>query len=182
MRIVKIVQNFFLIIIRLKRIKKYDRNRIISRAKNKTIRVNHVLRHANSKIKCNKRKNDNESSPPNDHECNKFLFKRNKSSSSNPIVHQLKDNESREDFKSGASGLLKNLIARNGMRVTGLLEEFLTPPLTLFIYWYPEASSATVSITFLRAIYYARSKLFLSSFDRYSLCVKTTIASLTCRR
>lgn len=57
MRIVKIVQNFFLIIIRLKRIKKYDHNRIISRTKNKTI---HVLRHANSKIKCNKCKNENE--------------------------------------------------------------------------------------------------------------------------
>ena len=130
MRIVKIVQNFFLIIIRLKRIKKYDRNRIISRAKNKTIRVNHVLRHANSKIKCNKRKNDNESSPPNDHECNKFLFKRNKSSSSNPIVHQLKDNESREDFKSG---LLKNLIARNGMRVTVAWRIFNAPSYIVYL-------------------------------------------------
>lgn len=179
MRIVKIVQNFFLIIIRLKRIKKYDRNRIISRAKNKTIRVNHVLRHANSKIKCNKRKNDNESSPPNDHECNKFLFKRNKSSSSNPIVHQLKDNESREDFKSG---LLKNLIARNGMRVTVAWRIFNAPSYIVYLLVPWSQLEATVSITFLRAIYYARSKLFLSSFDRYSLCVKTTIASLTCRR
>lgn len=179
MRIVKIVQNFFLIIIRLKRIKKYDHNRIISRTKNKTI---HVLRHANSKIKCNKRKNDNESSPPNDHECNKFLFKRNKSSSSNPIIHQLKDNESREDFKSGASGLLKNLIARNGMRVTVAWRIFNAPSYIVYLLVPWSQLEATVSITFLRAIYYARSKLFLSSFDRYSLCVKTTIASLTCVR
>ena len=169
MRIVKIVQNFFLIIIRLKRIKKYDHNRIISRTKNKTI---HVLRHANSKIKCNKRKNDNESSPPNDHECNKFLFKRNKSSSSNPI-------ESREDFKSG---LLKNLIARNGMRVTVAWRIFNAPSYIVYLLVPWSQLEATVSITFLRAIYYARSKLFLSSFDRYSLCVKTTIASLTCVR